>query len=340
MKREKNVIVVGAGIMGLMAAFEAQRRGYNITVFDSNGFPPKNSASFKAGGMIAPYAEIEHMDENWLAMGVYSINLWSDIISSIGTPDLFFQEGSLIIAHPDDAHMLARFKQHLPNDHVWHDVIPQTYERHLPDKFKTGIFLQNEAHLYPQEFMYALCTYLNKKNVHFERTCFDLSEPHNYDHIIDCSGITAAQHDKNLRGVKGELLYVYNREFSLLRPVRFMHPRYPLYIVPRQNHIFMIGATNIESADEHVTLRSAMELMSALYALHPSFSEAHVLELTAGVRPTYPDNLPRITVNGKNISCNGSYRHGYLLSPVMAQATMDIIDGIENPYLSMLKDRT
>ena len=63
-------------------------------------------------------------------------------------------------------------------------------------------------------------------------------------------------------------------EIVLSRPVRLIHPRWPLYIIPRANNQFMIGATSIEREDAGVSVRSALELLSAAYAVHPAFGEA------------------------------------------------------------------
>ena len=101
--------------------------------------------------------------------------------------------------------------------------------------------------------------------------------------------------------------------------MRFLHPRIPLYIVPRADNEFMIGATMIESAERGaVSVRSAIELLSAAYALHPAFGEAEILEMSADVRPAYPDNEPRIEEGGDRIFVNGFYRHGFLLAPAFA----------------------
>jgi glycine oxidase len=115
-----------------------------------------------------------------------------------------------------------------------------------------------------------------------------------------------------------------------------MHPRYPLYIVPRENHEFMIGATVIESAGQNISLKSAMELLSAAYSLHPSFAEAEIIDIRAGIRPAYADNLPRIRVEGNIIRCNGLFRHGFLLAPVMARCVADFIDGKQNEFSHLL----
>ena len=116
------------------------------------------------------------------------------------------------------------------------------------------------------------------------------------------------------------MIRVRTRELCFTRTVRLLHPRFPLYVVPRANGEFMIGATMIESAERGaVSVRSAIELLSAAYALHPAFGEAEVLEMSADVRPAFPDNEPRIDERGGRIFVNGFYRHGFLLAPAFAE---------------------
>jgi glycine oxidase len=86
----------------------------------------------------------------------------------------------------------------------------------------------------------------------------------------------------------------------------------------------------IESEDEGpVTVRSALELLGTAYALHPGFGEAQILETAAGVRPAFPDNVPRAIVrdDGRCILVNGAFRHGYLLAPVLAEAVAGHLAG-------------
>jgi glycine oxidase len=74
-----------------------------------------------------------------------------------------------------------------------------------------------------------------------------------------------------------------------------------------------------------MTVRSALELLGSAYALHPAFAEAQVLELAAGVRPAFVDNVPRIIVRGRTIHVNGLYRHGFLMAPVLAELVADYL---------------
>ena len=112
----------------------------------------------------------------------------------------------------------------------------------------------------------------------------------------------------------------------LNRPVRLLHPRYPLYIVPRGDGVFMLGATQIESGERNrATLRSVTELFNAAYALHPAFGEAEILEIGVDARPAFADNLPRIRRRGDTIYVNGLFRHGFLLSPALARMVGELL---------------
>jgi glycine oxidase len=88
----------------------------------------------------------------------------------------------------------------------------------------------------------------------------------------------------------------------------------------------MVGATMLESDQPtRITARSMLELLSAAYALHPAFGEAEILEIGTGVRPAFPDNLPRIGWHGGTLYVNGLFRHGFLLAPALACRAAQIV---------------
>jgi len=45
-------------------------------------------------------------------------------------------------------------------------------------------------------------------------------------------------------------------------------------------------------------------------------------EQIVGKRRPFPNNLPRIAIDGKRVSVNGLYRHGFLLAPALAELTV------------------
>jgi glycine oxidase len=115
---------------------------------------------------------------------------------------------------------------------------------------------------------------------------------------------------------------------DLCRPVRLVHPRYPLYIAPKENNVFVVGATEIESDDmSPMSVRSSLELLSAAYSVHSGFGEARILESNTQCRPTLPNNLPAIRqASARVLHINGLYRHGFLIAPAMLDAVLELIE--------------
>jgi glycine oxidase len=144
--------------------------------------------------------------------------------------------------------------------------------------------------------------------------------------VIDCRGIAARDTQPALRGVKGEMILIESSEVTLTRPVRLIHPRWPLYVIPREDNLFMLGATSIETEDTGVSVRSALELLGAAYAVHPAFAEARIVEFGSALRPAFPDNLPRIGIDNNRIAVNGLYRHGFLIAPALAELTLGYVE--------------
>ena len=45
-----------------------------------------------------------------------------------------------------------------------------------------------------------------------------------------------------------------------------------------------------------------------------------------GLRPAFPDNLPRIKIDERRIAVNGLYRHGFLVAPALAELTLNYVE--------------
>jgi glycine oxidase len=144
--------------------------------------------------------------------------------------------------------------------------------------------------------------------------------------VIDCRGLGAKRDWRGLRGIRGEVARVHAPGIGLSRPVRLLHPRYPLYIAPKQDDLYVIGATEIEGEDmSPISVRSSLELLSAAFSIHPGFGEARILELSTQCRPTLPDHRPLVRLAGeRTIRVNGLYRHGYMLAPEVSRAAVEL----------------
>ncbi len=163
-----------------------------------------------------------------------------------------------------------------------------------------------------------------------------------FDLMIDCRGTGAMLSSgnsqcnnavlKDLRAIRGELFQLFAPDVNISRPVRLMHPRYQLYIAPKGKGHFVVGATEIESADTNpMTVRSAMELLSAAYSIHPGFAEANIRQNVSQLRPAFNDNQPKIISNGNLIQVNGLYRHGFLIAPVVLSQIQEHVGHLLRP---------
>jgi glycine oxidase len=315
---ESPISVIGAGIAGAWQALLFAGSGRAVTLHERSDAAMTQSTSYWAGGMLAPHCEAEVSEPVIVRLGLRSLKLWREHF-----PEIPFN-GSLVVAHPRDRADFERFARltsgyrRLDAQGI-HEIEPS-----LEGRFREGLFYADEGHVEPRKILPELHARIRAAGGAIQ---FDSDvEPADIDGtVIDCRGLAARESERALRGVKGELILIETDEVELSRPVRLIHPRWPLYIIPRGHNRFMLGATSIESESSGVSVRSALELLGAAYAVHPAFGEARILEFGSGLRPAFPDNLPRIAVNNDKIAVNGLYRHGFLLAPVLAELTLSYV---------------
>ncbi|WP_024927590.1 MULTISPECIES: glycine oxidase ThiO [unclassified Mesorhizobium] len=311
------VLVKGAGVAGLTAAFELAARGATVAVAEMRHGLGGN-ASWFAGGMLAPWCERESAEQPVVDLGRDAADWWDAVL-----PGQVTRAGTLVVAAPRDTGELDRFASRTSRHRWISEEEIALLESDLAGRFRRALLFPDEAHLDPRQAMAALHDRLAAMGVEF-RFGADARQGSGFDRRIDCTGMAAV--DDRLRGVRGEMLILRTPDVSLSRPVRLLHPRFPLYAVPRADTQFMIGATMIESQSAGpVTARSMMELLGAAYALHPALGEAEIIETGVGVRPAFPDNLPRVEMSGDTVAINGLYRHGFLLAPAMARQAADLV---------------
>lgn len=309
------VLVKGAGVAGLAVAHELMSRGLDVTVVDPSP-DGRRPASWYAGGMLAPYCERESAEQAVVDLGLAAADWWEAAL-----PGTVTRNGTLVLASGRDQKELDRFGTQTSGFDLLDEESVAALEPDLAGRFRRGLHFGTEAHLDPRHALVSLAAKLAASGVSFES---DQSAAPRFDWTIECLG--RATTDEGIRGVRGEMLLLRTTDVSLARPIRLVHPRFPVYIVPRAGQTFMVGATMIESdATGPITVRSTMELINAAYSLHPAFGEAEIIETGTGIRPAYPDNLPRVVRDGNVISINGLYRHGFLLAPAMARQAASMI---------------
>ncbi|EYC51648.1 glycine oxidase [Hylemonella gracilis str. Niagara R] len=376
-RASSTALVLGAGLMGRLLAWQLARRGWRVTVHDAaaadatanlGGVAP-GAAARVAAAMLAPLAESAITERNVVEMGRYALTRWPQLLAQLAQPVFFQQEGTLILWHRQDAAEARRFAEllratgervpQLPRMQALDAAGVHALEPGLEQRFAQGLYLPGEGQLDNRQLLAALLHELHALSVtlHWNspRGPQDLSRPEDgpVDWVFDCRGLGARAQMQTLsgsgrsthaalrgdgnsthaavRGVRGEVARVHAPEVKLTRPTRLIHPRYPIYIAPKQDNLYVIGATEIESDDmSPPSVRSTLELLSAAYAVHPGFGEGRIIEIAAHCRPALPDNLPEIRVTrgpgAPVMRINGLYRHGFMISPALLDAVLEIVE--------------
>ncbi len=312
-----DVVIIGAGVAGLWAARALLARGIRPRIVDRSGGPGLQGCSWWAGGMLAPDCEGATAEPAIVRHGRAAVQAWSGVTQ-------VHRQGTLVLAPDRDRADLATFAART-RGHIAVDAAQiGELEPGLAPRHRHGLYFADEAHLDPRQALGDLVRTLEQAGVGIEQA---EAVPEDFDGtVLDCRGLAAQDRLPGLRGVRGEMLILRSSEITLTRPVRLLHPRYPLYVVPRAGGLFMLGATQIESeARTGMTARSALELLSAAWALDPRFAEAEVLELGTDLRPAFADNVPRVIRCGRVLHLNGLFRHGYLMAPALACQAADLI---------------
>jgi glycine oxidase len=317
----RSITVLGAGILGLWQALILARAGHRVRLVEASTEPFADCASLYAAVMLAPDREAENAPAMLRQLGRESIGLWKDFYPQLRA------NGSLVVAAARDRGELDRFARRTQGHRLIDAGELANLEPDLHDRFAAALYFPEEAHMPAPAALAFMLAEVQQAGVEI---AFGQSKTGDgAEMVVDCRGLAARDALPNLRGVRGERVLIRTREVNLRRPVQLLHPRVPLYVVPWDDGLYMIGATLIESEDAGpMSVRSALELLGGAYAVHPAFAEAEILDLGSAVRPAFPDNVPRALVreDGRRIYVNGAYRHGFLLAPVLARAVADYLE--------------
>lgn len=357
-----HVAIAGAGLLGRLLAYRLSHVGHRVTVFDpaASAQPADayRSAGFTAAGMLSPIAELDNAEPAVAALGWRSIVLWRDIVDglsgSASPPDpalLLRTDGSIMLAHRGDAGVAQRVLsriQHACQSPDWIEKTPeqarvQTLDKAQLQRLEPSLKGHAQAWLLPQEGM--INTVAVMQALHDSSTDVDWQwgktvaalradgvmaladgSEQRFDAVIDARGVGSAPSDSGLptvRGVRGETVWLQLEAHGLTRPVRLLHPRHRVYMVPRSASMLIVGASEIESADySPVSLRSAVELMAAAHSVMPELAEARIVRMESSCRPATPDNSPVAQWHERRLTINGLFRHGWLLAPALVEQAL------------------
>lgn len=325
------------------------------------------AAGFTAAGMLSPLAELDNAEPAVAALGWRSLALWQQIMASLGRPELVQVEGTLLVAHRPD---LGAARRVLDRMHAatttpeWQALSPQEKVQPLDKAALHALepsiqgpahawFLPGEGFINPVAAMSAMHEGARDAQWHWGQSVLAVDTGEGggvlrlrdgkvlaFDLVIDVRGAgakatppEAAVGAGAVRGVRGEVIWLDCPGHGIKRPIRLLHPRHRVYIVPRTERDVLVGASEIESEDRSpVSLRSATELMAAAHSVVPVLAESRILKLDVNLRPALPDNNPLIEWAGRRLVINGLFRHGWLLAPALVEQAL-AVDGARHANL-------
>lgn len=360
-----NIAIVGAGILGRMVGLAALAQGWRVTIYDQNGLYEQKSCSFVAAGLLTPVAELEHSGAEVFSLGLQSLKLWPTLLHNIGSSVVYRPYGSIWLAHERDRADFHNLEQRLRHKLNCNGFVSDDYmqpisitqlkhlEPEISPQLTTGLFLPDESCLDSAAVMRDILNFLlrhgadvqaNTQVTHIEPHVLTVAGlSHHYDTIFDCRGLGASDDWPELRAIRGEIIWLRADQVNITRPIRLMHPRYPVYIVPYGDQLYAVGASSIESDDmSPVSVQTMFELLSAAYTMHPGFLHARIEKTAVHCRPCLPNAQPAVQFAPGLIRMNGLYRHGYLVTPALVSDVFkryfgcDITYGLERGFYSAI----
>ena len=314
--------------------------------------------------MLSPLAELETAEPDVASRGWYSIKRWEQITGTLSSrtykPPQFAQRGSLLVAHGPDLGAARRVMSRLDGLPETPDPRPLNAQRgpealsaqqlkqvepclHSASGPLHAWMLHGEGHIDAVRTLQCLLEDAPGVSWHWAKParylaphmldvpCPSSAQPKRFDWVFDVRGV-GAKPDIAVRGVRGEVVWLHAPGVSLQRPVRLLHPRHRVYIVPRPGDVVLVGASEIESEDRSpMSLRTAVELMAAAHSVIPELAEARILRMDTNLRPALPDHRPEIHIEPGLVRINGLYRHGWLLAPSLVDEALTRIGLLPQP---------
>ena len=361
-RRSYDVVVVGAGAIGLCCAWRASQRGASVLVLDRA--QPPAGATRVAAGMLAPIGELAFGEPDLLRMTLDAGEMYPGFIveleaaSELGTG--YVQSGALHIAlDRDEAAELRRVHDLQRALGLGAEWLPprrcRELEPGLTPSFNGGVHAPDEALVDPRQMSAALLAVLAAAGVEV-RGGVEVSEA-----LLDGERIVGVRTESGgelsaaavvlaagawsgtaswlpeaarppVRPVKGQILEL--RATNCQAPCERIVASERVYLVPRPDGRLIVGATTEERGfDSAVTAGGVHELLREAYRLLPDVAEMELVESMAGLRPGTPDNLPLIgpgALDGLVLAC-GHYRNGILLAPLTGDAVAELLDRGELP---------
>lgn len=329
--RGADLVVVGAGPIGLSIAWRAARHGLAVTVCDPR---PDAGAGYAAAGMLAPICEATFGERELTGLLVDSAAAWpafaAELTAQTGIDIGYRTDGTLVVAlTTDDLAEVRRLRDYQVG--LGLPVVAQTAselrerEPLLTPRVRGGAYAASDHQVDPRKLLSALrvaCRAAGVKVTPAEVTTLTQLAPHRVVVAAGCG--SAALTGLPVRPVKGHILRLRTPDGQ---PPGFRHvirgyaDSRQVYLVPRADGEVVVGATSDERVDHLVTAGAVLDLLRAGTDLVPELAEYELAEACVRHRPGTPDNAPilgPLPGHPDVLVATGHYRHGIVLTPLTA----------------------
>lgn len=150
------IAVLGYGILGRLVAWRLAHSGHAVTVFESSIAGSQDATSFAAGGMLAPYSELDSAEASIKDLGLEGLKIWDSYRQILDLSEAFFDQGSLLVSHARDKNLLLEFEDRIRScgsANVISKVYPHDIEPELNESLSHGVFIPEEKHLIPDRLL-------------------------------------------------------------------------------------------------------------------------------------------------------------------------------------------
>jgi glycine oxidase len=339
-----DVIIIGAGIIGVSLAVELRKRGATVLIVDRG--EPGREASHAAGGMLVDCSAETPAPLQPLAIA--SAKMYPEFAHELeiesGMKVDLRDAGTIVFPPAEHVHKRPGFSLS--------SLLPaplSELEPALGDSSRPAFYLK-ERSVDPRALTVAAIKTAKNRGVDFSSgdpvTRIDILDGRvaglatsktsfSGFKVVNCAGAWSGQiapHAFPTRPVKGQMLcLVMPSRTTITHVIRAPE----VYLIPRSDGRLLVGAT-VEDAgfDKHTDRATIQRLHRAALALVPKLAEAKILEDWAGLRPGTPDALPILgaTETPGYFVATGHFRDGILLAPVTAQIMANVITGCAAGY--------
>jgi len=356
---QTDVAIIGGGVIGCAIAWRLGQAGLRVMVIERGRVG--REASHAAGGMLAPLAEADRVDD-FFKLSVASRALYADFSRELreaaGVDIEYRTEGTLYLAltEEDEEELDCRWQwQHAAGMNVkrLNAACVHKLEPLITPKLRWALKFPDDHQVDNRRLTVALAAAAQAVGAEFwagteaRRVLTEGSGGRQRIVGVDttrgelrarCLIIAAGSWSSWLTADEGRPLANFKVEpvrgqmIALEMPapsVRHVIYSRRGYLIPRLGGFMIAGSTTEHAGyDQSVTAGGAASIIEHALEMVPGVGELAITEIWAGLRPCAPDGWPVLGpdahIDGL-IYATGHYRNGILLAPITAQAISELI---------------